>query len=77
MTRNKKRPSTSAVLADNNRHDLERKLGHISDDPHLLCEALQATGNGVSDIGARKLEDGHKKMALLGDTILQLPVLND
>jgi ribonuclease-3 len=65
------------ALPDSNRHDLERKLSHIFTDPNLLWEALQAAGNGVVQIGDRKIEDGNKKMAMLGDTILQLAVLNE
>lgn len=74
MSRKKK---ALKALPDSNRNDLERKLGHIFADPNLLWEALQAAGNGVVQIGERKIEDGNKKMAMLGDTILQLAVLND
>jgi ribonuclease III len=74
MSRHKK---PLKALPDSNRHDLERKLSHIFSDPNLLWEALQAAGNGVIQIGDRKIEDGNKKMAMLGDTILQLAVLNE
>jgi ribonuclease-3 len=65
------------ALPDSNRHDLERLLGHIFDNPNLMWEALQAAGNGVVQIGDRKIEDGNKKMALLGDSILKLAILRD
>lgn len=65
------------ALPDNSRQELERKIGHIFADPNLLWEALQAHGNGVVQIGIRKVQDGNKKMAMLGDTILQLAVLRD
>ena len=65
------------LLPDSNRCDLERKLGHVFSDPNLLWEALQAADNGVIQIGDRKIDNGNKKMALLGDAILQLALLND
>ncbi len=74
MSRKKK---ATLSLPDSNRHDLERKLGHIFLDPNLLWEALQAAGNGVVKIGDCKIEDGNKKMAILGDTILRPAVPND
>jgi hypothetical protein len=73
MSRHKK---PLKAVPESNRHDLERKLSHIVIDPNLLWEALQAAGNGVIQIGDRKIEDGNK-LAMLGDTILQLAVLND
>jgi hypothetical protein len=72
-----RKTKVSKALSDSNRRDLERKMGHTFHDPNLLWEALQAHGNGVVQIGERKIEDGNKKMAMLGDTILQLALLND
>lgn len=65
------------ALPDSNRHDLERRLGHIFENPNLMWEALQAAGNGVVQIGDRKIDDGNKKLAMLGDTILKLAILRD
>ena len=45
------------------------------DDPSSLT--LTPHSSSVIQIGDRKIEDGNKKMAMLGDTILQLAVLND
>jgi len=74
MSRKKK---VLKALSDSERADLERKLCHIFADPNLLWEALQAAGNGVALIVERKVEDGNKKMAMLGDSILQLAILKD
>ena len=68
---------TRNALPDEHRHALERKLGYIFADPNLLWEALQAHGNGVKIIGDRKIEDGNKKLALLGDCVVKMAVLND
>jgi hypothetical protein len=65
------------TLPDAHRHTLERKLGHIFENPNLLWEALQAHGNGIKMIGDRKIEDGNKKLALLGDCVIKMVILND
>lgn len=72
-----RKPKPIRALPDSNRYDLERRLGHIFDNPNLLWEALQAAGNGVTQIGERKIEDGNKKLAMLGDTILKMALLRD
>ncbi|KAG4442918.1 hypothetical protein IFR05_001622 [Cadophora sp. M221] len=58
-------------------HELQLKLGHVFADPTILLEALQAAGNGVSRIGERKIEDGNKRLAMLGDSVLSLAFLRD
>ena len=65
------------ALPDSRRHDLERKLGHIFENPNLLWEALQAHGNGITQIGDRKIVDGNKKLALLGDTCMKMTIFSD
>ena len=45
-------------------------------DLSLLTEALQAPGSLVMYAGARVLPDGHKRLALLGDTVLKLALLD-
>lgn len=65
------------TLPEAHRHLLERKLGHIFEDPNHLWEALQAHGNGIKYIGDRKIEDGNKKLAMLGDCLIKVAILND
>ncbi|PVH77294.1 ribonuclease III [Cadophora sp. DSE1049] len=66
-----------AALSPEQQHDLEQKLGHVFADRTILLEALQAAGNGVHQLGERKIEDGNKRLAMVGDSILQLAVLMD
>jgi len=40
--------------------------------PLLLWEALQAAGSPVHSIGDRRLPDGNKRLAILGDRVLEL-----
>lgn len=67
--------AAAAVLPAEHHHDLEQKLGHTFADPTILQEALQAAGNGVRQIGDRTIEDGNKRLALLGDSIMTLVLL--
>lgn len=66
-----------ALLTTTDYHNLEGKLGYIFADRTILQEALQAAGNGVTKIGERKIEDGNKRLAMLGDSILQVALLKD
>ena len=50
--------------------DIQRKLGYVFVDPSILSEALQAAGNGVSQVGGRKIMEGNKRLAMLGDSVL-------
>ncbi|KAH9215222.1 ribonuclease III domain-containing protein [Leptodontidium sp. 2 PMI_412] len=67
--------AAAAVLPAEHHHDLEQKLGHAFADPTILQEALQAAGNGERQIGDRTIEDGNKRLALLGDSIMTLVLL--
>ena len=77
MPSKKKLPKPFVALSEPVRHDLERRLGHIFHNPDLLGEALEAAGNGTQKIGNREIEDGNKRLALLGDTILKMALLRD
>ena len=57
--------------------DIQRKLRYVFVDPSILSEALQAAGNGISQVGGRKIMEGNKRLAMLGDSVLQLALLND
>ncbi|KAG0651843.1 hypothetical protein D0Z07_0846 [Hyphodiscus hymeniophilus] len=39
-------------------------------------EALQIKGNGITQLGDRIIDDGNKKLALLGDSLLKTIVLD-
>ncbi|KAL8817405.1 MAG: hypothetical protein Q9223_003756 [Gallowayella weberi] len=54
---------------------VEATIGYKFDDRFLLWEALQAAGSYVSltgGAGNRKFPNGNKRLAVLGDTVLQL-----
>lgn len=46
-------------------------LGYTFKDPELLWLALQAAGSGVGPM------DGNKKLAMMGDTVMKLIILDD
>ena len=52
-------------------------IGYTFADPIILWEALQAAGSGITWAGTRHFPDGNKRLAVLGDTILQLVLVND
>jgi ribonuclease-3 len=45
-------------------------IGYEFKNPHILWEALQTAGSGVMIIGDRKVPQGNKRQAVLGDAIL-------
>ncbi|KAL8807259.1 MAG: hypothetical protein Q9182_000764 [Xanthomendoza sp. 2 TL-2023] len=54
---------------------VEAVIGYKFDDRFLLWEALQAAGSMVcltGGAGNRKMPNGNKRLAVLGDTVLQL-----
>lgn len=58
-------------------HGIEDVIGYHFTNPLLIWEALQAPGSNVVAIGGRRLADGNKRLAVLGDTVLQLAVAED
>ena len=61
---------------------LQSKLGYTFKNPHYLWEAVQAPGSilhpdEVPSAGLQNFPDGNKRLALLGDTILRLALLED
>ena len=46
-------------------------------EPLILWEALQATGNGLSSAGPRSFPDGNMRLALVGDAILKVALLEE
>lgn len=71
-----KRPSLSR-LSNDYEHDIQLKLGYNFIDKSILLKVLQASGNGVSQVGNRRITDGNKRLAMVGDSVLQLVVLDD
>ncbi|MCJ1279640.1 hypothetical protein MMC21_007464 [Puttea exsequens] len=58
-------------------HALENIIGHRFNDPTILWEALQAAGSGLQSVGTRHFADGNKRLALLGDAVLKLALIDD
>ena len=46
-------------------------------DPNLLWEALQARGSNVQYLNGRSLKEGNQQLALIGDAVLKLVLVND
>ena len=51
---------------------VESIIGYVFHDRFLLWEALQAAGSPVVHAGGRSFRNGNKRLAVLGDTVLQL-----
>ena len=51
---------------------VENIIDYRFTDPLILWEALQAAGSGISSAGSRRFPDGNKRLAVVGDTILEL-----
>ena len=57
--------------------EVESIIGYTFTDPFTLWEALQAAGSGNTSAGLRRFPNGNKRLAVLGDTILQLVLVKD
>jgi ribonuclease-3 len=55
---------------------VENVIGCHFTDPNKLWEALQAAGSPVQFIGSRRISDGHKRLALIGDSVLKLALIS-
>ena len=67
--------AAAAILPPTHHPELEQLLKYTFADPTLLQEALQTKGNGITQIGERKIEEGNKRLALLGDSVLSVAFL--
>lgn len=67
--------AAAAILPPTHHPELEQLLNYTFADPTLLQEALQTKGNGITQIGERKIEEGNKRLALLGDSVLSVAFL--
>ena len=52
--------------------DCEQITGYHFKDEHLCWEALQVAGSGVVASGPRDFLKGNHRLAILGDTVLDL-----
>lgn len=55
---------------------VENIIGYSFSDPLILWEALQAAGASRA-AGTRRFPDGNKRLAVLGDTILKLVLVQE
>ncbi|KAL8782412.1 MAG: hypothetical protein Q9213_005415 [Squamulea squamosa] len=51
---------------------VEAIIGYAFNDKFLLWEALQAAGSNVSIAGNRMIPNGNKRLAVVGNTVLDL-----
>ncbi|KAL9128315.1 MAG: hypothetical protein Q9217_002993 [Psora testacea] len=56
---------------------VENIIGYTFVDVSILWEALQVPGANRYDIGGRNLDNGNKRLALLGDTILKTVLIDE
>ena len=56
---------------------VESQIGYLFEDPFILLEALQTPGSIGNYFGNRPSTDDNKRLALLGNTALQLVLLKD
>ena len=54
---------------------VEAIIGYQFHDPSLLAEALQPPGYPIYFAADRSILDGNKRLAMLGDSVLQLASL--
>ncbi|KAL9580523.1 MAG: hypothetical protein Q9212_004445 [Teloschistes hypoglaucus] len=51
---------------------LQDIIGYSFEDPSIAFEAVSAAGAAITSVGARRFPNGNKRLAVLGDTVLQL-----
>ena len=54
---------------------VEETIGYEFNNRSILWEALQAAGSGVTAVDGRPLMDGNKRLALLGDAIIDVALI--
>lgn len=55
---------------------VETIIGYQFTDPSKLWEALQAPGSPVSSINGRRITEGNKRLAMIGDSVLKLALVS-
>ena len=58
-------------------HGAEAVIDYNFNDPNLLWEALQEAGSTVLSIAGRRIQNGNKRLAVVGDIVLDLVLAND
>ena len=53
-------------------HGVEAIIGYQFTEHSMIWEALQAAGSSVQVIGNRRIDGGNKRLAVLGDCVLDL-----
>ncbi len=56
---------------------VEDTILYYFNNSDILWEALQAAGSGVTSIGGRPLMDGNKRLAILGDAVLNVALIEE
>lgn len=62
----------SANDMDTNLEAVQDIIGYQFNERLILWEAMQAAGSMVRSAGDREFVDGNKRLAVIGDTVLQL-----
>lgn len=57
--------------------DAQRILGYTFNNTEYLQEALLAAGAGMLQLRGRLVTDGNKRLALVGDAVLKVLLLQD
>ena len=61
-----------AAVMDSLVEVLERKIDYTFQDKDIAKEALQLAGNGYTKIGTRYVTNGHKRLAVVGDNVIDM-----
>jgi len=67
----------ASVILKNTILGVESTIGCKFKDSSIVWEAMQAAGSGVFLIGDRRIPDGNKRLAVVGDTILKLALVEE
>lgn len=57
--------------------EVQNIIGYTFEDHFILWEALQAPGSITRLFGRRNMPDGNKRLAILGDTIMKLVLIEE
>ncbi len=56
---------------------VEDTILYYFNNSDILWEALQAAGSGVTSVGGRPLMDGNRRLAILGDAVLNVALIKE